>query len=154
MRNGLFAGIDCYKSMRAILNLCFSKSCGCLDIRVFRCLLVVPILFSVIGCNQKCYILPSVELLDTAQYEGETYDLYARTTGIQEKQTFFELYKGEPELDSCLDASMKAVAIVAHDHEKYVSEIVFQPEKTNLLRISFTSQKNQGYSHTDDVKFK
>lgn len=114
---------------------------------------MVPILLSVLGCKQECFTRPSVELLDTAHYLEDTYYLYPRTTGIQEKQTFFELYKGEPDMDYCNNANMKAVAIVAHDHEKYVSEVIFQPKNANLLHVSFTSDGSLGYSDTSNVKF-
>ena len=105
------------------------------------------------GCSEKCLVLPSVELLDSVQYEGEVYYLYSRTTGIQEKQTFFELYKNKPEMDACREANIKAVAIVPHDHERYVDGVVFQPNSANLLQITFTDDISTGYENTNDIRF-
>jgi len=124
------------------------------DIRVLSLAILCVNLTTLTACNKKCVLLDAVEYLDTAQHEDELYYLYSRTYGFQEKQTIFELYKGKPQLDDCREANIKPVAVVPHYHEKYVSEIVFQPESEGLLRISFTSDINQGYANTDDVRFK
>jgi len=119
---------------------------------MLRWMLPLFVLTSVLGCDQKCVTIPSVEVLDTAQYKGEAYFLYSRTTGWHEKNTIFELYQGEPVLDSCNNANIKPLAVVPHDHDKYVKELVFQPQKPYPLRISFTSDISQGYADTLDVR--
>ena len=106
------------------------------------------------GCSEKCLVVPSIEFLDSVQFEDEVYYLYSSTTGIQEKQTFFELYKNKPEMDTCREANIKAVAIVPHDHERYVDGVVFQPNSANLLQITFTDDISKGYENTSDIKFK
>ena len=122
--------------------------------RNLRIFLIVPLLIFIGGCKEPNYItIPAVLLLDTAQYDGETYYLYSKTDGWHEKQTIFDLYKGEPEFNACKKASFKPVTRTPHDHEKYVSKMIFQPTEINLIKVIFTSDKASGYANTDDVKF-
>ena len=123
-----------------------------IEIVMLRWMLVLVVLTSVFGCDHKCVTIPLVDLLDTTQHDGESYFLYSRTSGWHEKNTIFELYNAVPELDSCNNASIKPLAVLPHDHDKYVKELVFQPQEPYPLRISFTSDISQGYADTLDVR--
>ena len=153
MQNGQLIGNSPNTVMRIRLGKLLTKICR-------RCIFLISTLTGLVtflvvttGCSEKCLVLPSVELLDSVQYEDEVYYLYSRTTGIQEKQTFFELYKNKPEIDACREANIKAVAIVPHDHKRYVDEVILQPNSANLLQITFTDDINKGYENTNAIRF-
>lgn len=57
-----------------------------------------------LGCG--CDVADEVMVLDTAVIGGQEYHLVSRTTGFQEKETFFELYTSPPNFDGCGQSSV------------------------------------------------
>lgn len=79
------------------------------------------------GCAPEvdCFVADRIEVVDEVSIDGDTYTVVLRTSGMQDKQHFYELYPGVPEFDDCGVASVKAVSQTYVDVEKgSVSDLV------------------------------
>lgn len=126
---------------------------------------ILLILSSSLGaCNNCEFDIASDQLrpADTIDINNTTYYLYTRTIGWQEKTVFFELYKEEPTYDICTrKVTPKAIFGIHYDYfpndpnseEKYVKEMILQPDQAEKLKIIYTKNKEEGTTNVYDVKF-
>jgi hypothetical protein len=65
--------------------------------------------------------------------------LYLRATGLNEKEHFYELYKGVPTFDECGNAAISPVA------QAHIDTTAGNPEKivitSNQIEIEYTAEK-------------
>ena len=132
---------------------------------MFTKLITLILLISLISaCDNCAFGIASDQLrpADTIEMNNTTYYLYTRTVGWQEKTVFFELYAEEPVYDSCTDnITPNAIFAIHYDYfpndpnseEKYVKEIILQPDQAEKLKIIYTKNIEEGVANVYDVKF-
>ncbi len=118
----------------------------------------------VAACDKNCFDIASDQLrfADTLEKNDKTYHLYTRTTGFQEKVVFFELYEKKPTYDACTNKTdPEPIFGIHYDYfpndptskEKYVKDIILQPEELEKLKIIYTPDKSEGVADVYGVKF-
>ncbi len=118
-------------------------------------LIIILLLF---GCNSNdCgFPLDQIRYADKTQYNGKIFYLYIRTTGWHNKVIFFELYDSEPTFDECRQTNANFIYKTDYDdypEEKYVKEMILQPDQPEKLKITYTTNKDEGIANVYDVKF-
>lgn len=100
------------------------------------------------SCNSSncSFVKNQVRFSDSVFIEEtmQTYYLYTRVTGWQDKVTFFELYDSKPEFDECEKPNIRPVySIDFNDYpvKQYVKSIIIQPKQVEKLRIIYTKNK-------------
>ncbi len=70
---------------------------------------------------------------------------------------FFELYDQQPSFDDCGVTQTKAIFVTDYDHQRYVKELVLQPDAASYddrLRIVYTDDVDEGFFNVNDIKFR
>jgi hypothetical protein len=127
-------------------------------------ILLLLILFLTACSAEDCFDIASDQLKfsDSVGYQGKTYYLYTRTTGFQEKVVYFELYDGEPIYDVCTQKTNPEPLFGIHydyfpndpdSKAKYVKELKLQLDQPEKLKITYTTDVNEGVKNVYDVKF-
>jgi hypothetical protein len=121
-------------------------------------LLLSTILVLSSGCSaDDCgFPLDQVRYADQIQDEKKTYYLYTRTTGWHDKIVFFELYDIEPDFDKCRQTKTRPIYRIDYDDypvEQYVKELKLQPDQSEKLKITYTTDVSEGIENVYDVKF-
>ena len=106
------------------------------------------------GCKEL--VLDTVKYHDTATEFGKEYHLYSRTTGWQDKVIFFELYKAKPIFDECMHSNISPIYARPFDDNKdrpYIKELILSPNEPEKIKITYTTDINEGIANVYDVKF-
>ena len=114
--------------------------------------------------SEDCFDIASDQLrfADSIVYDGKEYHLYTRTSGWQEKIVYFELYESKPTYNNCTyETKPEPIFGIHYDYfsndldsnEKYVKEIILQPDQPEKLKITYTKNIDEGVANVYDVKF-
>jgi hypothetical protein len=96
-----------------------------------------PMLF---GCSSAsdCLVSDSIEKLSSFKISGNEHAVYLRTTGLSEKESFYELYSNHPKFDACGAASISPVSQV------HIDNTVGKPIKLEVTGSSLTLRYSEG----------
>lgn len=107
-------------------------------------ILVLVILGSMTACSNEnnCGVADAMQKLKQVSTDRTTYHLYLKTTGFNDKASFFVLYDKEPTFDSCGRTNHEAVAETYIDTEQGTPARIVLSNKT--LEVQYTKNaKNQ-----------
>lgn len=88
------------------------------------------------GCrtSSDCFTSDSLEQLEIFNMDNNRYSLFLRISGFQEKEAFYELYKGIPVFDKCGRPDIYAVSTIHIDTSQgSVSKLIVDEEKLDLI---------------------
>ena len=115
-----------------------------------RFVLMLLFMIAISGCSSKndCFTSDSIEQLKVFDVHNVKYNLFLRISGFQEKEAFYELYKGVPVFDNCGQPNSKSISIIHIDtNQGAVSKLIV--EGTNLDLIYNTN--GSGHTNYKDV---
>jgi hypothetical protein len=124
--------------------------------RKFLISLIVLVLSSGCSADDCGFPLDQVRYADQIQVEEKNYYLYTRTKGWHNKVIFFELYDTEPDFDQCRQTKTNLIYRIDYDDypiEQFVKELKLQLDQPEKLKITYTTDINQGIKNVYDVKF-
>lgn len=80
----------------------------------------ISIVLFICGCSKEpdCFVADSIKEIKLSQLNDSGYFLYLRTTGFNEKESFFELFNAKASFDDCGQTSVKPVSQVHVDDTK------------------------------------
>ncbi len=94
------------------------------------------------ACSEggDCFVADSVEKIEELHINDTRYFLYLRTSGFNEKESFYELYDKEPIFDNCKKAGIRPVSDLHVDTSAGtpVKLII----KNNKLSLLFSNNAN------------
>jgi len=95
-----------------------------------------------IACSEggDCFVADSVEKIEELHTIDTTYFLYLRTSGFNEKESFYELYNKEPTFDDCGKTDAKPISDLHVDTS--VGTPVKLMIKNNTLSLLFSNNAN------------
>lgn len=93
------------------------------------------------ACTEKpsCMVADNVKKIENEALSKNGLHLYLMATGLNEKEHFYELYKGVPTFDECGNADISPVA------QAHIDTTAVNPEKiiitSNQIEIEYTAEK-------------
>jgi hypothetical protein len=127
-----------------------------LNNKKFSIFSTILLLFSGCSADDCGFPLDQVRYTDKIQDEKITYYLFTRTTGWHDKVIIFELYDAEPQFDKCRQTKTSLIYRIVYDDypvEQYVKKLKFQPDQTEKLKITYTTDISEGIKNIYDVRF-
>ena len=104
---------------------------------LIRICLGFPFILSlIIGCSVQddCFVADSVHLVATVTDDVGSYSIVLRTSGLQEKENFYELYEGAPDFDDCGRTTVPLLDVVHVDvSEGGISYLRIQGHKIHVI---------------------
>lgn len=86
------------------------------------------------SADNDCFVADSVEKIEELYINDTTYFLYLRTSGFNEKESFYELYDKEPTFDGCRQTDVRPVSDLHVDtSEGTPVKLIIKNNKLNLL---------------------
>ncbi len=128
-------------------------------------ILLIALSLIIGSCGKDCLFTIASDQLrfaDTMEKGDKIYHLYTRTTGWHEKVVYLELYEETPTYDACTNKTdPEPIFGIHYDYfpndptskEKYVKDIILQPEDLEKIKITYTPNKDEGFASVYDVKF-
>lgn len=107
-------------------------------------------MITISGCSAKndCFTSDSIEQLKVFKVNNVKYSLFLRISGFQEKEAFYELYKGVPIFDNCGQPNSNYVSTIHIDTNRgAVSKLIV--EETNLDLIY--NANGNGHTNYKDI---
>lgn len=84
--------------------------------------------------NNDCLTADSVKQIKSFDVNSHAYFVYVRVSGLQEKETFFELYDNVPVFDDCGKPNISTVSAAHVDTTKgSVSKLVFDDKHLKIV---------------------
>jgi len=130
---------------------------------IVRLAFSIFVFIAVTACEDSksaCGGMPDYLLFgDKVSHDGVDYYLYFRTSGFQDKVTFFLVYDSKPVFDACNMTDQEYFYLGDYDDfEKvqYVKDFVLRPNgatQDETVHITYTDDKNEGFFDVYDVKF-
>ena len=107
-------------------------------------LAIVLFIYGLIGCsvNNDCFIADSVIKVKSIAMDGETYYVYLRISGFNEKEYFYELYRQEPKFDDCGMSNFDPLSDIHVDAEEGRVVAVIIENNRLALRYSIEASSN------------
>lgn len=100
---------------------------------------------AILGCsdNGGCFVAETVGQVQKINISGADHFLYLRSSGFNEKEHFYELYRNEPEFDDCGKANLTPLSEVHIDpNEGTVARVVIDKSKLTIVYSKEKSQTN------------
>lgn len=92
--------------------------------------------------NNDCFVAETVTPVKTIRIGGVDHFLYLRSSGFNEKEHFYELYKRSPKFDECGKTDISPISEVHLDtSEGVIVKLVIDKHK---LKIIYSEEDNQG----------
>lgn len=94
--------------------------------------------FVTISCSSKtgCLVADSLQEMQSEVLRDEGLHLFLRTTGFNEKEFFYELYKESPAFDECGQSEKKPIS------QAHIDTTIGTPIKVNIqgdqMKIEYT----------------
>lgn len=116
-------------------------------ITTMKLFLAFIFLLVISSCNtSKCFVRDQVRFSDSVVIEEtqQSYYLYTRIIGWQEKTAFIELYDNKPKFDECNKSNIRPVYSIDIDDysvKQYVKSIIFQPKQAEKLKVIYTKNE-------------
>lgn len=82
---------------------------------VVSCVLLSIVLLFACSKKPDCLVADDIKEVKAVSLGADKYALYLRTSGFNEKEFFYELYKDKPEFDECGRAVTAAVSKIHVD---------------------------------------
>lgn len=107
------------------------------------------------GCsdNHGCFVAETVTPVEKITISGMDHFLYLRSSGFNEKENFYELYKNKPEFDDCGKASLTPLSEVHIDSSKgMIVRVVIDEHKLTIVYSKGKTQNNNPVNVPVEVK--
>jgi len=110
--------------------------------KMYKHILVSFFVILLTACSQQqdCFVADTVEKVKELKIDNKRYFIYARVTGLQEKEVFYELYSEQPKFDECGKANLPVVSEVHLDKtEAKAAALIVNNKKLELV---YNNNKN------------
>lgn len=104
--------------------------------RVFVITLFVVVYFGITGCsdNADCFVADTVVPVEEVSVDGQDRFLYLRSSGLNEKAHFYELYERAPAFDDCGKTNLSPISDIHVDNSQgTVAKVVIDNNKLSIL---------------------
>lgn len=97
-------------------------------------LVIISLVISSCSNEPDCFIADSIKNLEITSLNKDGYTLFLRTTGLNDKENFYELFKGNPKFDVCGKTASKMVFQVhIDDTEGIPVKLIISNDNMNLI---------------------
>lgn len=120
---------------------------------IFKTFLLVVIVISGCSSNNDCFTGDSIEQLKVFEVHNVKYSLFLRVSGFQEKEAFYELYKGVPVFDNCGQPNRQFLSI-AHIDTSQGDVFKIIVDRTNLNLIYNANGNDQANYRDINIEIK